>query len=123
MGVIGQNYLTLQYPVTQTTGVGFVRSALDRQKIVDYAEKLAIQSFNYAQSTNDVNISTGEARLITDEVARQKILRDLRSIAFSTQWSSLNHSNHHSNNILIITHTTILIITHTTILIIANNHS
>lgn len=40
---------TLSYPVAQGTEVGFVRSPLDRQKIVDYIDKEVRESIRYGQ--------------------------------------------------------------------------
>jgi hypothetical protein len=40
---------TLSYPISQGSEVGFVRSPLDRQKIVDYIDKEIRESLKYGQ--------------------------------------------------------------------------
>lgn len=40
---------TLDYPVAQNTTVGFVRTGLDRQKIVDYMKTLVYDSIKFGQ--------------------------------------------------------------------------
>ncbi len=40
---------TLDYPIAQNTTVGYVRSPLDRQKLVDYMTKLSSESIKFGQ--------------------------------------------------------------------------
>lgn len=42
---------TLSYPIAQGTEVGFVRSPLDRQKLVNYVDKEIRESIKYGQGT------------------------------------------------------------------------
>ena len=65
---------TLDYPIAQNTSVGFVRSPLDRQKLVDYMTKLTNDSIRY-----------GQVRLAAEDKNQRKqiILSNLRAIAFA----------------------------------------
>ena len=40
---------TLEYPICQNSAVGFVRSPLDRQKLVDYMSRLVQDSIKFGQ--------------------------------------------------------------------------
>ena len=66
---------TLQYPVAQDSSVGYVRSPLDRQKLVDYMSKLVQDSIKY-----------GQVQMIDeDQQERRKIVvENLRQIAFAS---------------------------------------
>ena len=46
---------TLQYPVCQNTTIGYVRSLLDRQKIVDLITSLKEDTINFGQSRIQFN--------------------------------------------------------------------
>jgi hypothetical protein len=46
---------TLQYPVCQNTTIGYVRSLLDRQKIVDMVSNLNEETINFGQSRIQYN--------------------------------------------------------------------
>ncbi len=65
---------TLDYPVAQNTTIGFVRSALDRQKLVDYMTKLTGESLRYGQS-----IGAPENKAVRKEI----VVNQLREIAFA----------------------------------------
>ena len=39
----------LDYPIVQDTSIGYVRSPLDRQKLVDYMQSLVSDSVKYGQ--------------------------------------------------------------------------
>lgn len=65
---------TLQYPVCQTEVVGFVRSPLDRQKLVDWMSKLVSEAIKYGQTPMQKE----------DKEYRKKIVLDnMRAIAFA----------------------------------------
>lgn len=65
---------TLDYPVAQNTTIGFVRSALDRQKLVDYMTKLTGESLRF-----------GQAHGVPENRAQRKeiVINQLREIAFA----------------------------------------
>jgi hypothetical protein len=65
---------TLDYPIAQNTTVGFVRSALDRQKLVDYMTKLSTESVRF-----------GQVALINEDKTQRKeiIVNALREVAFA----------------------------------------
>lgn len=44
---------TLSYPVAQTSSMGYVRSPLDRQKIVDYMTKLVRDTIKFGQGVGN----------------------------------------------------------------------
>jgi len=64
---------TLSYPVCQNISVGFVRSALDRQKLFDWMSGMVEQSVRYGQAPYS---STGPSQ-------KDSIAEDLRKIAFA----------------------------------------
>jgi uncharacterized protein YigA (DUF484 family) len=67
---------TLDYPVAQNTTVGFVRSALDRQKLVDYMTKLSGESIRFGQVAQANECKEQRKGIILDQ---------LRKIAFAKQ--------------------------------------
>lgn len=67
---------TLDYPVAQNTTVGFVRSALDRQKLVDYMTKLSSESIRFGQVVQATEDKDRRKEIIVDQ---------LRQIAFAKQ--------------------------------------
>jgi len=73
--LFGRSLNTLDYPVSQNTTVGFVRSGLDRQKLVDYMSSIIRESIKFGQV----------AYVEEDKVQRKNIvLQSLRDIAFKS---------------------------------------
>ena len=70
-----KQYLTLDYPICQNTTVGFVRSPLDRHKLVDFMSRLVNESIKF-----------GQAPLIYEskEAVKKRVVENLREIAFAS---------------------------------------
>ena len=64
----------LDYPIVQDTSIGYVRSPLDRQKLVDYMQSLVSDSVKY-----------GQVRMVDDNQEHRKniVVESLRNIAFA----------------------------------------